>query len=271
MPRLAPFLLLGGVALGACASKGDLQRIEDRMVMDRAEASRQDSARAIQLREVIVMQQRIMDSLTAGDRAVRAALTAGLQGLKGDLAGDLYDIQQQLVQVQALTGQSQQRLTELRTQLEARSEQLNAGRPAARDSSVPAGTLPTTANAPSADQAYEASLQQLRRGSIGTARMGFREFLRLYPSEPRVADATYFVGESFAAEAPDSAAVFYAQVAQNYPTSARAATSLYKLGLLAERRKDAEAAKTYYQRVVKDYPKSDEAALARDRLKTIGR
>ena len=40
-------------------------------------------------------------------------------GVKGDLATDLYNIQQQLVQLQELTGQSQQRLSELRTQLEA--------------------------------------------------------------------------------------------------------------------------------------------------------
>jgi TolA-binding protein len=45
---------------------------------------------------------------------------------------------------------------------------------------------------------------------------------------------------------------------------------LYKLGLLAERRKDLEVARGFYQRVVRDYPRSDEAALARDRLKTLG-
>jgi hypothetical protein len=40
--------------------------------------------------------------------------------LKGDLSTDLYNLQQQLVQLPELTGQSQQRLTELRTRLEAR-------------------------------------------------------------------------------------------------------------------------------------------------------
>jgi TolA-binding protein len=40
---------------------------------------------------------------------------------------------------------------------------------------------------------------------------------------------------------------------------------------VAERRKDLEGAKAYYQRVISDYPRSDEAALARDRLKSLGR
>ena len=118
---------------------------------------------------------------------------------------------------------------------------------------------------------YEASLQQLRRGSPGTARAGFRELVRLYPNDPRIPDATYFIGESYAAESPDSAAAYYRRVVDTAPQSSRAASAVYKLGLLAERRKDLEGAKTFYQRVITDYPRSDEAALARDRLKSLGR
>ena len=263
----ARWLLLGGVALGGCATKGDLRRVEDQLVISRGEAFRADSARAAQLNQIIALHRRIIDSLGASQRALQAAFAGSIQSLKGDLAGDLYSIQQQLVQVQALTGQSQQRLTELRTQLEARSEQLNIAPAQPADSTRPA----TPANAPSADQVYEASLQQLRRGSPGTARLGFRELLRLYPSDPRVPDAIYFIGESFAAETPDSAAPYYAQVEQIYPSSSRTASALYKLGLIAERKKDVETARSYYQRVIREHPRSDEAALARDRLKTLGR
>ena len=94
--------------------------------------------------------------------------------------------------------------------------------------------------------------------------------LRLYPNAPRVPDATYFIGESFAAESPDSAAVYYRRVLDTAPQSTRAASSVYKLGLLAEHRKDLEGARTFYQRVISDYSRSDEAALARDRLKSLG-
>ena len=44
-----------------------------------------------------------------------------------------------------------------------------------------------------------------------------------------------------------------------------------RLHLLAERKKDLEAARGFFTRVVRDYPRSDEAALARDRLKTPAR
>jgi tol-pal system protein YbgF len=168
------------------------------------------------------------------------------------------------VQLQELTGQSQQRLSELRTQLEARGEQISAAVPG--DTSSPAG-----APSASADQMYEASLAQLRRGSTSTARQGLREMLRTYPTSSRAGDALYFIGQSFAAESPDSAAAYYEQVVQKYPSSSRAGSALYNLGLIAERRKEIRKAREAYQRVVQKYPQSDEAALARDRLKALGR
>jgi tol-pal system protein YbgF len=101
--------------------------------------------------------------------------------------------------------------------------------------------------------------------------MGFRQLLQTYPTSSRVPDATYFMAETFAAESPDSAQVYYSKVVESFPQSPRAASSLYKLGLVAERKKDLDGARNYFNRVLKDYPRSDEAALARDRLKTLGR
>jgi tol-pal system protein YbgF len=240
-----------------CVSKSDIQRVQDDVALFKAESARRDSARAAQLTQVIQVQQRVMDSLTTSRKAVSQ--------LRGDLASDLYNIQQQLVQLQELTGQSQQRLSELRTQLEARGEQISS---TATPTETP--TPGPTATA-SADQMYEASLAQLRRGSTSTARQGLREMLRNYPTSDRAGDALYFIGQTFAAESPDSAAVYYDQVVQKYPTSSRAASALYNLGLVAERRKETRKAREAYQRVVQKYPQSDEAALARDRLKALGR
>jgi tol-pal system protein YbgF len=256
MLRLGAWLGVGLGVLAGCVTKGDVQRVQDDVALFKAETARRDSARAAQLGEVIRIQQRIMDSLTTGRKAVGQ--------LRGDLASDLYNIQQQLVQLQELTGQSQQRLSELRTQLEARGEQIAST--TSSDTSKPGA-----ASAASADQMYEASLAQLRRGSTSTARLGLREMLRLYPTSERAGDALYFIGQSFAAENPDSAAAYYGQVVQKYPASSRAGSALYNLGLLAERRKDTKKAKDAYQRVVQKYPQSDEAALARDRLKALGR
>lgn len=247
--------------VAGCALKSDVKKVETEIATLRMETARQDSLRAARLNEMIELQQRLMDSLGASIATTQRSVTS----IQGALSQDLYRIQQQLVQVQELTGQSQQRLSELRSQLETRSQQVAA--PAGTDTSAQPTAAPST---PSADQMYEASLQQLRRGSVATARMGFRQLVQTHPQSSRVADALYFIGESWATEAPDSAARYYEQVVTTYPTSTRAAGALYKLGLLAERRRDVAAARAYFTRVARDYPRSEEAALVPDKLKALG-
>jgi tol-pal system protein YbgF len=247
-------LALATVALGGCALRSDVRRLEEQLTTMQDEDARRDSLRATQLTQIIALQQRASDSL--------AAVATALQSFRGETLGQFYDVQKQLLQVQELTGQSTRRLSELRGDLDARSQQLG-------EAAVPGGQPAAAGNA-SAAQMYEASLQQLRKGSTATARAGFRQFLQQYPTAPEAPDALYFVGESFATESPDSAAAYYTQVADKYPASARSASALYRLGAMAETAKDAAAARGYYQRLIAKYPTSNEAALARDRMKALG-
>lgn len=266
-----PAALVLILALGGCATRGDVRRLEDAVLLLRAEQARRDSAQLAALGELQSLNRATGDSL--------AGLRSQVAQIKGDLAGDLYSLAQQLVQVQELTGQSQQRLTELRTQLEARGEQITTA-PAPGPGAPPVGgTPPATdsaaastpaAGGPTADQIYQASLDQLRRGSVNTARSGFRELLRRYPQSPRASDAVYYIGESFAADQPDSARGYYQQVIDRFGTTPRAATAMYKLGLLAEQRRDVAGARALYTKITTAYQNSDEAALARDRLRTLG-
>ncbi len=102
-----------------------MQTVQGEVALLKAEIARRDSARAAQLdQRDPKMQQAAIDSLTATRRAVTQ--------LKGEQSTDLYNIQQQLVQVQELTGQSQQRLTELQTQVDKRGAQLEPAPPAGR-------------------------------------------------------------------------------------------------------------------------------------------
>jgi tol-pal system protein YbgF len=253
---LAVLLVLGGAGVAACATKADVQQIQADVALFKAESGRRDSVRAAQLAEVIRMQQVILDSLRTSGRAVSR--------LKGDLASDLYNIQQQLVQLQELTGQSQQAVSRLRTQLEARQEQMQTVAPSDAATPAPAG-------GPTANQMYDASLAQLQRGSNATARAGLQDMLRTYPTSERVPDALYFIGQSFAAENADSVVAYYQQVVDRHPASPRAASALYNLGTMAERSKDAAKARERYRQVVDKYPQSPEADLARDKLKVPGR
>jgi tol-pal system protein YbgF len=228
----------------------------------RSELSRSDSLRRVE-----------RDSLARVLASVQATLAAeqnALVQIRGDIRSDLQTVLQQLGSLQEVTGQSQQRLSELRSRLGTPAP---APAPAPIDTTgaapPPAAAPPTSG--PGAGQMDDLTLQQYRRGSFTTARLGFREFLRLYPDDEHAPDAFYYIGESFAAENPDSAAAVYQEVVKRYPNSPRAPSALYKLGLLAEQRGDKAAARTFYARVLAGYPRSDEANLARDKLQTLGR
>lgn len=257
--RLALGLL---AALPGCATKGQVRLLEGELRSMRIETARRDSVRAAALAAVIVLQQRILDSVAAGREALRT--------LDVRLQSDLTDLQRQLLQVQELTGQSQQRLTQLKAQIDARAEQVEAAglsRPTApRDSARPS---PGPGGTPSADQIYQGARDQQNQSALSTARMGYHELLRLYPTHARVPDALFYIGETFAAEAPDSAAAYYTQVVTRFKSSPRAATALYRLGRIEEGRRNVAAARGYFERVIREYPSSDEVDLARDRLRTL--
>ena len=253
--------LLAGAALTSCATPTDVRRVETQVRRLREETARADSARAVMLNQILALQRRILDSLALQENRLVA--------FRGDIRSDLTEVQRQLVQVQELAGQSQQRLTELRGQIEARSQALATAGP--RPPGDSSGAAASASSGPGPDQLYELSLQQLRRGSPQTARIGFQKLLKDFPTHDRAGDALFFVGETWGASQPDSAAVAYELVVKGFPNSPRASAALYKLGLLAEQRRDRAAARVYYQRVLAGYPRSEEAPLAREKLQALGR
>lgn len=248
------------VLVAGCATKGAVRRVETELLVVRTIMVRQDSARAAELGRVIALQQRTLDSLSSTRDAIRQ--------MRSDLGGELVAVQQSLVQIQELTGQSQRRLNELRRQLDDRTEQFipvdSGPTPILRPDT--GAVVPQT---PTPDQLFQASLRELQRGSRTTARAGFQEYLRTYPTHAQVHAGLYWVGETFGRENPDSARTYYEQVVARFASSPHAPTSLYKIGLLSEQSGDRGAARAAYQRVIDRYPRTDEAELARQRLATL--
>ena len=253
-------LLACAGALPGCATKGQVQLLATQIQTMRVETARRDSARAAALAAVLALQQRMMDSLAAGREALRT--------LDVRLQGDFTDVQRQLLQVQELTGQSQQRLSDLKAQLDARAEQAAAVRSSGGAAGAPSDTTARPAG-PTADQLYQNARNQHVRAAPSTARSGYQEFLRAYPADPRAPDALYYIGETFRDQMPDSAIAYYVQVVGQFPRSSKASTALLQLGKLAEARRDPGTARTYYERILRDFPRSDDADLARERIKNL--
>ena len=247
-------LALGLVPLlGACATKRDVRDLRDEMAAMRAA---NDSA----FREMQRQNRALLDSLA--DQNAR---------LRGDLNGRFLQVDRQLVQIQELTGQGQQRLQDLREQINARAQQ-EAARQAEAASAGADTAASTGGSTASADELYNTSMASLRRGSLQTARAGFQEFLRAYPGHRQAPDALFYVGETYN-EGKDvqNALQTYAQVVQRYPTSARAPTALYRAGTIEAGRGNRTEARALFNRVVQSYARSPEATLARDQLAKLPR
>jgi tol-pal system protein YbgF len=176
---------------------------------------------------------------------------------QANVATDHRSINDQLITIQELTGQSQRRILDLRASLEERAGQ------------SPADSAPA---APGPAQLFQISFDQLRRGSYGAARAGFEELLRRYPDFEEASAAQLYIAQSYAEErrTADADSV-YALVVTRYPRSRDAPTALYKYGLSQLAQGKTTAARTALQRVVREYPNSTEAELARDRLRSITR
>lgn len=268
-PRRAAILAL--LALGACATPGQVRRVETQVAVMQREQERRDSARAAELSAIIAAQGRIIDSLQA--------ITQSLVLTRGELSAEFLEVRRQLLAVQTLQGESQARLTQLRTQLEARQDALEVAgaggvpadsTPAGGAPVAPAGGMPGGGAVPSADQIFAQSQEQLNRGSLATARAGFRELLRLHPLSPRVADAMYGIGQTFEGSQPDSALAYFRDVAQNFPESSRAPQAMFKLGDAAQRAGDLQAARQWFSRVAVDrYRGTSEHDLAVARLRQL--
>lgn len=222
--------------------------------------ARADSSRAEFLSEMLTqiasLQRQVLDSLEAQDRQ--------LAMFRGTIRSDMTEVQRQLMQIQELTGQSQQRLSELQGRLAEREQAPMYVQPA--EGADTAAASPQTATQSSVEEVYRTAVSLLNRGSPVTARTAFQQLLQQYPGHELAEDAQFHLAESWEASNPDSALAAYEEVVQKYPNSPRAPTALYRLGLLAEQRGDMEAARVYYTRVVSGYPQSDAAVLARTKL-----
>ena len=266
---LAPVALM---ATGACfATSNDVKMLQLQVDSLRTANVRSDSVRAAQLAQVVATLGLVRDSL--------GNVSGHVVKMQGDMRGDLHDVNEQLLQIQQLTGQSQNRLQELRASIEQRNQDMGEGAapPAttgARGATTPTGTSPAPgapgSNEPGPNQLYQLGMEQLQRGSPSTAVQAFQKLLQDYPAADISPEAQFYLGEAYRAQgnaaAADSA---YAMVIQKYPKSPHAPTALYKRALYLEQQGNATAARALLNQLISTYPQSDEAALARDHLREL--
>lgn len=244
-PRLLIALFLTAIPLGGCATKRDLRDLRGEVVRLQ---ERQDS-----LFQIVLDQNRILMDSVSGNREI-------LLSARGDLARQMLAMEDQLVQIQELVGQSQRRINELRQQYERRADQIE-------ETATP-GANPgtTTQSASDPEQLYQVGRQQLERGNARTARQAFEMIIASAPNHRLAPDAQFGIAESWVQEDAARALREFERVQERFPSSPRAPAALYRAGVIARDGNDSAKAREYFQRVVRGYPGSEEARAASEAL-----
>ena len=243
--------LVAAIALAsqACfASKSDFEVLRTDVSTLRQRESSTDSLQRLQIAQ-----------LAAASRAISAlrdsirALDSRLASANAMTASEVRGIRQDIAQLQDLTGQSEQRLKEIRATLEERA---------------PSVTTDTTiATGPGPAQLLQLGRDQMLKRSYSSGRDALNDLLTRFPSSDLLPDAIFEIAQSYRAEnnlrAADSS---YADLASRFPNSPRIPSVLYKRGLILQSLGRQAEAKRLFEDVRRRFPRSPEAALAQERL-----
>ena len=238
------------------ATKQDFDKLQQDIAVSRATSTAADSVQRAQLVDVSRSMRTLSDSIGALSRRVSSMRTA----TESDMAAMKEDISQ----LQDLSGQSEQRMRDVRAALEEKRQQ----DPASVDTSSGGGGAPATGPGPL--QLLQAGRDQLLKGANAAARSAFSELITKYPTSEYVPEAMFYSAQAYAAEQnPNAADAQYTALISRFPKSPRVPTAMYKRALYLQSQKKTAEAKRLFQDIIKRFPRSDEAALADERLQSI--
>jgi tol-pal system protein YbgF len=238
------------------ATKQDFDKLQQDIAVTRATSTASDSVQRAQLVDVSRSMRTLSDSIGALSKRVSAMRTA----TESDMAAMKEDISQ----LQDLSGQSEQRMRDVRAALEEKRQQ----EPASVDTSSGGGGAPATGPGPL--QLLQAGRDQLLKGGNAAARSAFSELITKYPTSEYVPEAMFYSAQAYAAEQnPSAADAQYTALISRFPKSPRVPTAMYKRALYLQSQKKTAEAKRLFQDIIKRFPRSDEAALADERLQSI--
>jgi tol-pal system protein YbgF len=294
--RLALAAALLPSLAGCLATRQDLETLRTQIDADRA-ADR--AAQQRQIEQLVARTQALLDSLSSQNARMRA-----------DFANRLVALDRQLVQIQALGGQSQQQIRDLQRQLEQRAAEAREAQ-AAADSVEAAETARTPARpAPVPAQPDRPAVTRPPADSTRTATRPTPP--RTTPARPRPSDGAPTADEAYEAAMgayrrgslttaregfqeflriapsdprapdaqfyvgesysrdPDAAIAAFQRVVERWPSSPRAPAALLRMAKLEIARGERTEARAHLNQILRSYPRSDEAEEARSQLDRLG-
>ncbi|MEQ9399336.1 MAG: tol-pal system protein YbgF [Longimicrobiales bacterium] len=248
------FLATAAVAsMGGCATKGDIRDLQTEL---RNVAIRQDSLIAQLRQETLSTQDTLRET------------SDQLFSFRGDIANQLREMSMVLARLEALAGENQRGIIQVRDQL-ANLRRAPAGPTSGTPTGGTDGAL--VPGGGDAEQLYNAAMSQFNRGTLSTARIAFEQFLQAHPSHRLAPDAHFRLAEIMVREdRVEDALEAFLDIQSQFPTAAQVPDALYRAALLQIELGDTDDAEATLERIVNTYPDADAAFLAREKLREIG-
>lgn len=117
---------------------------------------------------------------------------------------------------------------------------------------------------------YQQALDTFRAGDASKARELFSRFLESNPTHELVANAHYWLGETFYAEKKfDQAILEFQEIIKNFPKKEKVPAAMLKQAMAFREIGDVKSARYVLKKLQDDFPLSDEAQKAKERLKEM--
>jgi tol-pal system protein YbgF len=220
------------------------------------------------------LQKDLEDRVSQLERQLKSGalvdLANNVEGLKSDVA----KIRGQIEVLTYELEQAQKRQKDLYVDLDARMRKLEGAPGPASDApadaagGAPVAAAGTIVPSTAAEQrAYDAALDQFKRGDFQGAITGFTAFVRSNPKSLLAPSAQYWIGNAhFARKDYKAAIASQRQLLLAWPDSSKVPDALLNIASAQAELGDAAAARRTLEELAGKYPQSDAAAKAKQRL-----
>ena len=193
-------------------------------------------------------------------------LANNVEGLKSDVAR----IRGQIEVLTYELEQSQKRQRDLYVDLDARMRKLEGtpGQAASDAAPADAAAAAAPAVAPASEQrAYDAALDQFKRGDFQGAITGFTAFVKTNPKSALAPSAQYWIGNAhFARKDYKAAIASQRQLLLTWPDSPKVPDALLNVASAQSELGDNAAARRTLEELIGKFPQTDAATKAKQRL-----
>ena len=221
------------------------------------------------------LQKDLDERVSQIDRQLKSGALVDLANNVEALKSDVARIRGQIEVLTYELEQSQKRQRDLYVDLDARMRKLEAAPGASADATpadagaagagaTAAAPVPSTA---AEQRAYDAALDQFKRGDFQGAITGFTAFVKTSPKSPLAPSAQYWIGNAhFARKDYKAAIASQRQLLLAWPDSPKIPDALLNVASAQSELGDNAAARRTLEELIGKFPQSDAAAKAKQRL-----